>query len=577
MHRGRRSRPVGWALTALAVLAVSPLAALAQDATPAASPAAAGTGETIVSPTREEWMAAYEDEMGFTEPETPGGTLLTSGVADIQTVNPFLAEEIETSTVLGYVFDNLTGGDPRTGQPVPTGLADYWEIAPDGRTYTFYLNEEARWHDGEDVTAEDVAFSFDALASEETGSTYTGTFLEAVESYRAIDEDTFEVVATEPRFDFLYSLVAPIVPEHIWGEVPFADWATDPGATGEDPSRVIGSGAFKFEEWRPGESVTLSRNDDYYGKVPYLDEVIRVVWPDQSAVVNALLNGEIDIAELEPADVPAVEGTEGIVVETFPTRSFTYLEFNLDPEVTTLFQDREVRQALMYALDRESIVNDILLGYSEVAQGTQPVISYAYAPEEIATVYDYNPERARELLAEAGWTDTNGDGTVDKDGQELSFEYLYPAGSPTSDQIAAYVQDAWGEIGVAAQPRALEFPALIEATTTNPTFAVAAYGFLWDATFLQDIMFGCDQYQVGFNDMRYCNPELDAIHDRAAVTFDEEERRALLIEAANVVNEELPILVLHFSQGIVGYSDRLQNYEPNTWGGTPANYIWIQE
>ena len=167
----------------------------------------------------------------------------------------------------------------------------------------------------------------------------------------------------------------------------------------------IGTGPFKFQEWRQGESVTLVRNDDYYGKVPYIDTYTLRIWPDQTAVVNALLNGEIDAAGLEPADIAAVEGTPGITVVHYPTRSFTYYEFNLDPEVTTKWQDKRVRQALLYALDRESIVNDILLGYAEVAQGTQPVISYAYAPDEITTKYTYDPEKAKALLAEAGWTD----------------------------------------------------------------------------------------------------------------------------------------------------------------------------
>ena len=112
------------------------------------------------------------------------------------------------------------------------------------------------------------------------------------------------------------TLVAYIVPKHIWESVPFADWRTDPGATGTDPSRVIGSGPFKFQEWRQGESVTLVRNDDYYGKVPYIDSYTMRIWPDQTAVVNALLNGEIDAAALEPADIAAVEGTPGIASPT---------------------------------------------------------------------------------------------------------------------------------------------------------------------------------------------------------------------------------------------------------------------
>ena len=128
------------------------------------------------------------------------------------------------------------------------------------------------------------------------------------------------------------------------------------------------------------------------------------------------------------------------------------------------------------------------------------------------------------------------------------------------------MQDAWAAIGVDATPRSLEFSALIEATTTTPTFEIALYGFSWDATFIQDAMFGCDQYQVGFNDMKYCNPALDEINDEAKRTFDEDARRELLIQAQNIVNDEQPIAVLDFSQGHAAFNDALQNYDPNAWG-----------
>jgi peptide/nickel transport system substrate-binding protein len=392
-----------------------------------------------------------------------------------------------------------------------------------------------------------------------------------------IDEDTFEVVAKEPIFTFLYELLsAYVVPKHLWEGVPVADWRHDPGATGTDPSRVVGTGPFKFQEWRQGESVTLVRNDNYYGKVPYIDRYVLTIWPEQTAAVNALLNGEIDAIELIAPDVASVQGAPGIVVTDYPTPNFTYYEFNLNAEVTTLWQDQRVRQAFLYALDREAIVNDIQLGYAEVARGTQPVISYAYAPDQITTVYDYDPERAKALLAEAGWTDSDGNGVVDKDGQSLSFELLYAGGTTTADQMAAYMQDAWAEIGVEATPRALEFPALIEATTTNLDWEVAIYSFSWDASFIQDPMFGCAQYQVGFNDMKYCNPELDEINDQAKRTFDEEARRELLIQASNIVNDEQPVGVMHFRRDIYGYSDRLQNYIPSAWG-VDLKYVWIQQ
>ncbi len=575
--RGPRTRSLGWLATILVVATtlLVPWPALAQDATPAVE------GEATVSLTREEFETQLQEELQYTEAATPGGTFIDSSLADIQTLQPLLVEEVTTSTVVGLVYETLIGADPRTGQPAPTQLADYWETAADGRTYTFHLNQDAKWHDGVDFTAQDVVFSADALANPDSGSTYTGNFVDTFESWRAIDDDTFELVAKEPTYTALFEIYSlSILPQHLWENVPLTEWRTDPGASGTDPSRVVGTGPFRFREWVQGDSVTLERNDEYYGKVPYIDTYVLRVVPDQTSLVNALLAGEVDVATLEGADIAALQGNPDITIAQYPTRSFTYYEFNLDPDVTTKWQDQRVRQALLYALDRQSIVDNILLGYAEVAQGTQPVVSYAYAPDQVETTYGYDPERAKELLAEAGWTDSNGDGIVDKDGESLSFEFVYPAGSAEWDQLLAYIQDAWKAIGVDATPRALEFPALIEATTTNPTFEIAGYGFLWDASFIQVAMFGCDQYQVGFNDMKYCNPELDVIFDEAKRTFDEDARRELLIEASNIVNDEQPIAVLHFSLNLVGYNSAVQNFVPSTWNGLYGidyTQIWIQQ
>ncbi len=559
-----------------------PIVVSAQDASPVAMPGASpvATGETIVSKTcaevKAEWMEAYA---GTDEPPAnTEGAYIVGDVADLQSVNPFLAESDPSLTVVQYVFEALFSGDPRTGEPSPCALTDYWEISPDGLTYTFHLNTAAKWHDGVDFTSADVIFSLDALADPATASAYTGTFLNTVASWQAIDDDTVQIVAYEPRFTVLYDLQGLfIVPKHIWESIPHDQWATDPGATGQDPSRVIGTGAFRFESWSQGQEIRLTRNDDYYDLKPSIKEFVFRIFPDGESQFNAFLNGEIDSIGLEPEQVQVVEGTDGVSWSSYPNRGFTYYEFNLNAETTTLFQDERVRQAFMWALDRDSIVANILLGFGEVASGTQPSISYAYAPEEITTNYTYDPERAKALLAEAGWTDTDGDGVVDKDGQKMSFEFLYPAGLAVNDTLVAYMQDAWRAVGIEMTPQALEFSALIEATTTNPTFEMALYGFGWDASFLQDAMFGCDQYQVGFNDMMYCNPELDTIFTAAKAEFDFEKRRALLVEAANVVNDEQPIGVIFFSVGLVAWNDRVHNYVDSAWGNQSYIGVWVDE
>ena len=223
--------------------------ALSQAATPAG-------GESLRSLTREAYQAQLVADLGYTEAVTPGGTFLDSSTADVTTLQPAFATDAVSLSIVSLIYDGLVRGDVRTGQPAPTSLADWWEIAPDGRIYTFYLNQDAKWHDGVNVTAEDVQFTFDALAN---ATDPASIFTASTESWRAIDAITFEMVAFEPYYTFLYDLPGFILPRHLWESVPFADWQGDPGATGTDPSRVVGSGPFTFHERRPGESITLVR------------------------------------------------------------------------------------------------------------------------------------------------------------------------------------------------------------------------------------------------------------------------------------------------------------------------------
>jgi peptide/nickel transport system substrate-binding protein len=575
-----RSTTVGrLMLLALSLGLVMPIAAAAQDATPVAEVVQPKTKLQI----QEELKATFAET---DQPaENPDGTYIVGTVGDLQSTNPFLAESSPSNDIVQAIFEGFFGGDPRTGEPICSALCESYEIADDGVTYTFHIDKNAKFSDGVDVTSADVIFSIDALADPATGSAYTGSFNDSVASWTAIDDDTVQLVAKQRLYTFIYDIqILTVVPKHIWENIPKEEWTSHAASTGQDPSLVVGTGPYKFDSWTQGQEIKLVRNDDYYdpaGK-PAVKEVIYRVFPDTESQFNAFLNGEIDYFErLEPEQVSTAQGTEGIQVQEYNDRGFTYYEFNLNEAVETRFLDPKVRQAFLWALDREAIVNDIRLGYGEVANGTQPAISPGYAPNEMTTTYSYDPERAKALLAEAGWTDTNGDGTVDKDGQEMSFEFLYAAGSASSDSLVAYLQDAWKAVGIGIQPNALEFSALIEATTTNLDWQMALYGFSWDATFVQDPMFGTDQYQVGFNDMKYSNPQLDEIFAQTKREFDPEKRRALLIQAANIVNEDQPVGILYFVKSIDAWSTRVHNINPGAWTSPLAtqSYIgpWIGE
>jgi peptide/nickel transport system substrate-binding protein len=267
-----------------------------------------------------------------------------------------------------------------------------------------------------------------------------------------------------------------------------------------------------------------------------------------------------------------------LVITAFDTLSMNYYHVNQDPEKETLFTDARVRQALQYALDRQLIADTVYLGYAIQADGTQPVLSQAYAPERTNTVYNYDPDMARSLLAEAGWADSDGDGIVEKDGQKFSFECIYSEGVATYLQQIPYMQQAWREVGIEMIASAIPFQTLLDETD-NGTYQMTVQGFNWTVDGAQIAMYGCESTPpAGFNSMRYCNPEFDALETQAITELDTEARIDLLIEASNIANDDAATGIIVFRQSIVGSQPRLNNFMPNGYStvGTITK-TWISQ
>lgn len=577
-----RASQIGLSAAGLAMF-MRGVPASAQDATPDASPAAIALPGGFKSMTREEYRAKLAEVYPFTAEEQPaGGTLIlgSTSSSNLTTVNPFFADNFPTQDIDLLMFESLWGifPDPTlnaelslAGQLWVPGVADYFEIAEDGKTYTFYLNQNANFHDGTPVTAQDLVMVANAQADENSGSSYSSQFLQTIESWTAVDDKTFQWVTTEvfPQIVTFPNVFLPILPSSIWGDVPFDQWQTDPGSTGTDPSRVIGSGPFKFVEINEGEgTTTLARFDEYWDTKAAADTVIFQVWPDDTAVTEALRAGDLDLLmdPVNPADVESLEGEESLTVALYPSYSFGFFGYNLDPEKTPLFQDAQVRQALIYAIDRQAIVDGIYLGYAEVANGTQPTLSEAYAPDQVSPVYNYDVDKANELLDAAGWV-VGSDGTREKDGTKLSFEIMYGA-STTNDQISSAVQDYWKAVGVAAQPTSVDFDTvLLPAITETFDYDLVLLAFDWASpSGDQSAMFATNSYGTGFNFMKYSNPAYDEANTAASAALDPEVRFDRLVEASNIVNEDAPVIILLFRDGRTAYSNRMVNFTPISGG-----------
>ena len=569
--------------------------AYAQDASPVASPMAspvAGASpvaqfEPFTSINRQQYHAMLMEwwatqERPYEEPQNQGGQLVMGEISSafVSTTNYMMGSDSPTNPVLALVQETLLGSSPIDGQYVP-GLADYWEIGTDGKTYTFHLVQNATWHDGTPFTSADVIFSFDAQADPLTSTSYQSTFVDTVASYRAIDDYTVEMVATDVLAPVVFygNSFSPIVPKHVWESVPHENWASDPGSTGQDLSRVVGTGPFRMTTYDPTQGrVVLQKYAEYYDIVPTIDEFVFVASADETAAIEALRGGAVDFYEnVPPADTQSLIDDPNIEVALYPTLSFSWYGYNLDPAKTTLFQDVRVRRALFHAIDRQSLIDNILLGFGELAVGTQPPVSVAYAPDRITTRYDFNPDTARQLLAEAGWADSDGDGIVEMNGQPMSFQVMYASGSATSDQIVAAMQEMWRGVGVDAQPNPVDFgQVLVPALTDTFDYQLCFLGFNWDPTADQSPMFATDSYRAGFNAMKYSNPRVDELFAQANRELDQERRVELLVEASNLINEDLPVAIMWFREDRTAFNVRVHNFAPNAFGLLwSLNWVWV--
>ncbi|HEU0164567.1 MAG TPA: ABC transporter substrate-binding protein, partial [Thermomicrobiales bacterium] len=275
-------------------------------ASPAASPAAYTGPVGTISVSREDFYKALNEKFQFTKADKTGGTLIQLQTSDLTTLNPLLSSDTYSTQIIQLYNDTLVQTSPIDGTYVPS-LADSWEIAADGRTYTFHLHKGVTWSDGQPFTADDVVYSFDATVDEKSLSPRRADVLSVLESYRKIDDLTVELVAQKPFATFLSKTVAEvgIAPKHIWESVSFDQWGADPGSTGTDASRVVGTGAFLFKEWVQNDHVTLEKNPNYWNaaNVPVnIDEFIYRVVADSNAALTSFTSGEVDILQqVQPA------------------------------------------------------------------------------------------------------------------------------------------------------------------------------------------------------------------------------------------------------------------------------------
>jgi peptide/nickel transport system substrate-binding protein len=533
-----------------------------------------------------------------------GDWLVLHELSDPEQLNPLTSNDAGSADVLGYIFESLLGRDPKSLELIPAIAEARPEISGDKRAYTFKIRRDARFQDGRPVTGEDVLFSAKAIKCPLVNAPFLRVYFDSLIDAQLLDPYTIRFVIKEPYF-LNESVLGGITimprhyydPENWLGNVTMTDLLRDPTKLGEPVEKFadhfnksynrnpMGSGPYKFNLWKTGQEVELVRDPRYWGNgkagidQPYLDRLKFRIVNNYDAALIRLKSGEIDFMErLEP--VQHIRGTSS---ERFKRQfkkyeyfapTYTYIGWNNDHPI---FSDKRVRRAMTYFTDRKQMVKTILFGLGEVVES--PI--YFFRPEYDRNLasFPFAPQKGLELLKEAGWSDTDGDGVLDKviDGKKVSlrFEIKINSGNATRKSIALILQDQLRKYGVYASVRELDWTIFLN-DIKNHHFDAMIGG--WQMPVSES-----DAFQVwhssqaankGSNQISYKNKRVDEILEQYRHEFDSTKRIQLYREFQEILSDEQPYTFLFIQKWVSPVQRRFENVRVLPAGLRPIEW-WV--
>jgi peptide/nickel transport system substrate-binding protein len=444
----------------------------------------------------EEGRTDVEQTVGRTDGGQEEPVTLVYGSGDYTRINPALDEHGEINLLL---FDGLTSHNGKN--EVAPGLAKSWEFDETACTYTFHLEEGVVWHDGEPFTAEDVKFTIEAVMDPENASENAPNF-EDVEEIRVTDEHTVSFRLSAPNVAFLDYMTMAVLPEHLLAgeDMQTSDFFRAP----------VGTGPYKLESWDVGQAIVLTKNEDYFKGTPHIDQVIFKIVSDDNAKTLQMAAGELDLALLPPKAARSFADREGYVCYDMKTADYRGILFNFNNPFWQ--ENRDIIPAVCHAIDRQAIIDAVLLGQGVPAYG--PLQRNIYNKEDVER-YEYSPEKAAEILEAAGCV-RGEDGIYRRGGEPLSFVISVGAG----DQVRVDMAQA-----AAQQIRAVGIDCAVEIPTKVDWNSQMAYLIGWGSPFDADDhtykVFGTGK---GANYSGYSNAAVDRYLTQARSSDDPEVR-----------------------------------------------------
>lgn len=495
-------------------------------------------------------------------PATEGKTLVVALGADATFLDPESVMNNESGFVMATMFDGLTKYEKGTSEPGP-GLAERWEVSEDGTEYTFYLRQGVKFHDGTDFNADAALFEIDRVTNPDNPYyVYNQDGIHSFASFtwglvtgtEKIDDYTIKITLSEPHAPFLASLAM------VWSG--FMSPAALDQYGFEVVDHPVGTGPFKLVEWVRNDHMTLEANKDYWGGAPKIDRLIFQVVPESAVRLLKLEQGEVQIlADVNPEDYARIRENPDLVLLEQPGLTVNGITLPADTEP---FTDVRVRQAMNYAVNKDEMDEFLYKNAAVPAATGMPPILMGY-PEDLQP-YPFDPEKAKELLTEAGYPDG------------FSFKllcYENPRGyNPVGIKMAVAVQEYLANIGVDLELETLEWGAFLDARRSIDNHDMGMVGWSGDNgdpdNFLYE-MFSTDMIPVG-NTSHYSNPDLDAILTKARTVTDPAERAKLYEEASWIIHDDAPWLFVNHTLHVRATRANVEGFALN-----PLQMFWYME
>ncbi len=478
--------------------------------------------------------------------------------------HPSISNNIYDNSIVDLVYQRLINIDEK-GNYVPS-LADKYEVSNDQLTITFYLNKNAKWHDGQPVTADDVAYTFTTIADPNYdgprfaqidkivgAKDYKDKKANSVSGIKVIDDHTISFTFSEVYAPGLSVFaLRGIIPKHIWEKIPVGDWSKS-----DQLKKPIGSGPFKFKEFVPDQYVELEKYVDYNLGEPKLDNIIFKV-TNQDTAQSELLKGDLDVVPLSSFKQKDIDTYKngGITVDEIEGSSYQFMGVNFN---NPILKDQKVRQALEYAINRKGIVDSVLDGHGKVVNTVFSLENWANPGDDGINNYGYDPEKAKSLLKEAGFEQK--DGVFYKDGKPLEFSLKYSTGNKPREQAAVLMQQNLKDIGINLNIESMEYASLTQQLK-DKNFELYLMG--WTNDIDPDIKTSWYSNPVGIfgGYESFSDQNLDKLIDAGRSDFDQNKRKETYKEFAKAFNETVPGILLYSPNTGAAYNQKLKNYKP---------------